>query len=362
MGEGLSDDVKRRVTDFHKGRIQTIGTRCVHRYTASDLARLFAGRTLYSIMPLIAGRVGDGTMKIGWIGTGIMGRQMAGHLLAAGHELVVSNRTRAKAEPLLERGAKWAESPGDVSGQCKIVFTMLGYPSDVREVILGGNGGLAGMSGGGLIVDCTTSSPSLAAEIDRSARAKRIESFDAPVSGGDVGARNATLSFMVGGDPRAFDRAKPLFEKMGKTIVLHGGPGSGQHTKMVNQILIAAGMVAICEGLVYARASGLDPQRVLESVSGGAAGSWSLSNYVPRILSGDLAPGFYVEHFLKDMKIALEEADRMKLQLPGLTLARDLYTKLAAMGGGRNGTHSLIKVLESMNNQQGPGQLGLLGS
>lgn len=297
-------------------------------------------------------------MKIGWIGTGVMGRQMAGHLQAADHELVVFNRTREKAEPLLERGANWAASPAEIARACPIVFTMLGYPDDVREAILGPSGILAGMNARGLLVDCTTSSPSLAVEISARASAKGIESLDAPVSGGDVGARNATLSFMVGGNPQAFDRARPLFEKMGKTIVLQGGPGSGQHTKMVNQILIAAGMVGICEGLVYARAAGLDPQRVVESVSGGAAGSWSLTNYVPRMLTGDLAPGFYVEHFLKDMKIALEEADRMKLQLPGLTLARELYAKLAEMGGGRNGTHALIKVLEAMNRQQGPGQLG----
>lgn len=297
-------------------------------------------------------------MKIGWIGTGVMGRQMAGHLLSAGHELTVSNRTREKAGPHLERGAKWVATPREVAGECPIVFTMLGYPDDVREVVLGKSGVLSSLARGGLIIDCTTSSPSLAVEIAAAAKAKGIDTLDAPVSGGDIGARNATLSFMVGGEQPAFDRAKPLFEKMGKTIVLQGGPGSGQHTKMVNQILIAPGMVAICEALVYARAAGLEPHQVLQSVSGGAAGSWSLTNYVPRMLSGDLAPGFYVEHFLKDMKIALEEADRMKLQLPGLTLARELYAKLAAMGGSRNGTHALIKVLEAMNSQQGPGQLG----
>ena len=283
---------------------------------------------------------------------------MAGHLLSAGHELVVFNRSRSKAESLLERGAHWAGSPGEVARQCECVFTMLGYPKDVRDVVLGADGALSGMGEGGWLVDCTTSSPSLAVDISAAASARGIESLDAPVSGGDIGARNATLSFMVGGSPQAFERGKPLFEKMGKTIVLQGGPGTGQHTKMVNQILIAAGMVGICEGLVYARAAGLDPQRVLESVSGGAAGSWSLTNYVPRMLKGDLAPGFYVEHFLKDMKIALEEADRMKLQLPGLSLARELYTKLAEMGGGRNGTHALIKVLEAMNDQRGPGRLG----
>lgn len=297
-------------------------------------------------------------MRIGWIGTGVMGRSMAGHLLTDGHELTVFNRTRDKAQDLLDRGATWADSPAAAARACEVVFTMVGYPHDVREVVLGEHGALAGMSGGSVIVDCTTSSPSLAVEISQAAAERGMSSLDAPVSGGDIGARNATLSIMVGGDVAAFERVRPLFEKMGKTVVLQGGPGSGQHTKMVNQILIAAGMVAVCEGIVYARSAGLDPQRVLESVSGGAAGSWSLSNYGPRILKGDLAPGFYVEHFLKDMKIALEEADRMKLSLPGLALAKLLYTTLAEMGGGRNGTHALIKVLEAMSNQSGPGRLG----
>ncbi|RIK63835.1 MAG: oxidoreductase [Planctomycetota bacterium] len=297
-------------------------------------------------------------MRIGWIGTGVMGRSMAGHLLAAGYELTVFNRTRDKARELLDRGAAWANSPAETAAGRDVVFTMVGYPRDVREVILGSAGALGGMSAGSVIVDCTTSSPSLAVEIAEAASGRGVASLDAPVSGGDVGARNAALSFMIGGDAAAFERVRPLFDRMGKTIVLQGGPGSGQHTKMVNQILIAPGMVAMCEAIVYARAAGLDPARVLESVSGGAAGSWSLSNYGPRILKGDLAPGFYVEHFLKDMRIALEEADRMKLCLPGLAQAKQLYTMLTAIGGGRNGTHALIKVLEAMCNQSGPGRLG----
>lgn len=297
-------------------------------------------------------------MRIGWIGTGVMGRSMAGHLLAAGHELTVFNRTREKASDLLSRGGRWAESPAAAARASEIVFTMVGYPHDVREVILGDEGALAGMKSGDVIVDCTTSSPALAMEIAMAAKARGVTSLDAPVSGGDIGARNAALSIMVGGDAVAFERVRPLLEKLGKTIVLQGGPGSGQHTKMVNQILIAAGMVAVCEGIVYARTAGLDPQRVLESVSGGAAGSWSLANYGPRILKGDFAPGFYVEHFLKDMRIALDEADRMKLCLPGLAQAKQLYTMLAAMGGEKNGTHALIKVLEAMCNRPGPGTLG----
>lgn len=296
-------------------------------------------------------------MHIGWIGTGVMGRSMAGHLLDAGHTLSIFNRTREKAAPLVERGAAWCGSPADVAKSCDVVFTMVGYPADLREVVLGATGVLTSMRPGGLLIDCTTSSPALAVEIASEAAEKGISSLDAPVSGGDVGARNATLSIMVGGDQTAFDRAMQLFEKLGKTVVLQGPPGSGQHTKMVNQILIASGMVAVCEGLIYARACGLNPEQVLQSVSGGAAGSWSLTNYAPRMLKGDLAPGFYVEHFLKDMKIALDAADGMKLCLPGLALAKQLYTMLAAMGGSRNGTQSLIKVLEAMSGMPGPGQL-----
>jgi 3-hydroxyisobutyrate dehydrogenase len=282
---------------------------------------------------------------------------MAGHLLEAGHRLCVFNRTREKAEPLLKQGALWADSPAAVASGCQVVFTMLGYPDDVRDVALGGEGVLASMASGGLIVDCTTSSPSLAVDIARAAKARGVLALDAPVSGGDVGARNAALSIMVGGDEAAFERALPLLQKLGKTVVHQGPTGSGQHTKMVNQILIAAGMVAVCEGMVYARATGLDPEKVLKSVGDGAAGSWSLSHYGPRIVGGDMAPGFYVEHFLKDMKIALDEADRMKLCLPGLALAKLLYTMLSAMGGARNGTHSLIKVLEVMSGMNGPGEL-----
>lgn len=297
-------------------------------------------------------------MHIAWIGTGVMGRAMAGHLRDAGHTLTIFNRTRDKAQPLLARGAAWAETPADAAAGADFVFSMVGYPSDVRKVALGIQGILKSLRPGAVYVDCTTSSPSLAAEIAEAARARKAFALDAPVSGGDVGAKSATLSIMVGGEAEAFDRALPLLKLLGRTVVLQGGPGSGQHTKMVNQILIAAGMVAVCEGLVYARASGLDPYRVLESVGGGAAASWSLANYYPRMLEGDLKPGFYVEHFLKDMKIALDEADRMKLCLPGLALARQLYTMVAAMGGARNGTQALIKALEAMSGRSGPGILG----
>lgn len=278
-----------------------------------------------------------------------MGQSMAGHLIAKGHRLTVFNRTREKAESLISRGAMWADSPAAAVADADIVCTMVGYPEDVRQVSLGDDGVLGAMRQGSLFIDFTTSSPALAVEIADAAKAKGVLSLDAPVSGGDVGAKNATLSIMVGGEPAAFERARPIFDSLGKTIVLQGQAGSGQHTKMVNQTLIAAGMVAVCEGLLYARAVGLDPQVVLQSVGGGAAASWSLSNYYPRMLKGDFAPGFYVEHFIKDMGIALEEARRLNLKLPGLELAKNMYDRLVELGHSRSGTHALIKVLEDMN-------------
>lgn len=288
-------------------------------------------------------------MQIAWIGTGVMGRSMAGHLLDAGHTLKVHNRTKSKAADLLGHGAKWAETPADAAEGAEIACTIVGYPEDVRDVTLGERGVLKSLPAGSLLIDFTTSSPSLARTIAEAAGKRDVASLDAPVSGGDVGARNATLSIMVGGEKKAFDRAVPILNVLGKTIVHQGPAGCGQHTKMVNQILIAAGMVAVCEGLMYARASGLDPKRVLESVGGGAAASWSLSNYYPRMLARDYEPGFYVEHFVKDMRIAMDEAEEFGLYLPGLELARKLYDRLVAEGGGRCGTQALIKVLELMS-------------
>ncbi len=278
-----------------------------------------------------------------------MGISMAGHLLDAGHPLNVFSRTRARAEPLLARGATWSETPAHVAAGADVVFTMVGLPSDVRDVILGDHGVLSTIAAGGVIVDMTTSEPSLAQELYEMAKARGVDSVDAPVSGGDVGARNATLSIMVGGDAAAVDRVRPLLGLLGKTIVHQGPAGSGQHTKMVNQTLIATGMIGVCEALLYAYKAGLDPETVLESVSGGAAGSWSLSNYGPRLLEGDYAPGFMVEHFIKDMEITLAEARRMDLALPGLALAHELYLALRAQGGGRDGTQALIRVLASLS-------------
>lgn len=286
---------------------------------------------------------------LGWIGTGIMGRSMAGHLLKAGYPLSVFNRTKSKADDLLDRGALWCDSPREVAQRSKIVFVMVGYPADVRETILGVNGVLAGLEPGGIVVDMTTSSPSLAQEIEKECLKKNVISLDAPVSGGDIGAKNATLSIMVGGDQQAFEQLMPLWNILGKTVVYQGVAGSGQHTKMVNQILIAGNMMGMCEALMYARKSGLDPVTVLESVSGGAAGSWSLSNLGPRILAGDFAPGFMVEHFVKDLGIALDEARRMNLALPGLALAEQLYSALQTQGHGRSGTQALMLHLAEQN-------------
>lgn len=288
-------------------------------------------------------------VRIGWIGTGVMGVPMAGHLMKAGHRLTVFNRTRKKAQKLLDQGAVWADTPAAVAADSEVTFTMVGYPFDVEETYLGENGVLATARSGSTAVDMTTSSPALAEKLARKGAEQGVGVLDAPVSGGDIGARAATLSIMVGGERECFEKVKPLFDLLGKTIVLQGAAGSGQHTKMVNQVLIAGTMVSLCEGLLYAKRSGLDPRVVFESVSGGAAASWSLSNLYPRILDGDLDPGFYVEHYIKDMGIALEEAARMNLALPGLSQAKQLYHAVLACGGARKGTHALILALESLN-------------
>ncbi len=282
------------------------------------------------------------TTAVGWIGTGVMGLSMCGHLLDAGYPVTVHSRTRDKAAPLEAKGASWADSPAETASASDVVFSMVGYPQDVRDVLLGSDGALAAAPPGSVLVDMTTSEPSLAVEVHEAASTRDVGVLDAPVSGGDIGAREATLSIMVGGDRAHFERITPLFEVMGRTVIHLGGPGAGQHTKMVNQILIAGGMVAVCEALLYAQQSGLDMEKTLQAVGGGAAGSWSLSNYGPRMLSGDFAPGFFVDHFVKDMTIALREAEAMGLSVPGLALVHQLYVALQAQGGGRNGTHALL--------------------
>lgn len=294
----------------------------------------------------------ENKMKIAWIGTGVMGASMAGRLMAAGHKLTVYNRTKSKATALLADGAQWADTPAEAAADAEVIFMIVGYPKDVEAVALGTDGILSAAKPGVILVDCTTSSPGLAKKIAAAGAAKNVAVLDAPVSGGDIGAKNATLSFMVGGDAAAFEKVKPLFEVMGKTVVLQGGSGAGQHTKMVNQILIASGMIGLCEALLYAEKSGLDPLTVLQSVGGGAAASWSLSNLWPRMIAGNFESGFFVEHFIKDMGIALDEAKRMQIELPGLELAFRLYNKTAELGCGRKGTQALLLALREINTPQ----------
>ncbi len=298
-----------------------------------------------AVSPAVAGKT-----PIGWIGTGVMGRSMVGHLLSAGFPVTLTTRTRSKAADLLDRGAQWADSPKQVAEKAEIVFAIVGYPADVRDVFLNSDSGvLAGLRPGGVLVDMTTSEPSLAIEIHDVAKSRGLHAFDAPVSGGDRGAKEGTLSIMIGGDDDVVQRVMPCFECFGQTIVHQGGAGAGQHTKMVNQTLIATGMIGVCEALVYASRAGLDLPTVLKSVSSGAAGSWSLSNLAPRMIEQDFEPGFYVEHFVKDMGIALAEAKRMKLSLPGLALAEQLYLSLMAKGGERAGTQALVRAVADMS-------------
>ena len=283
---------------------------------------------------------------VGFIGIGVMGRSMAGHLLDAGYSVHVYNRTQAKAQDLVDRGAQWQSSPGKVAAVADVIITIVGFPVDVESVYLGEDGVLAQARSGSLAIDMTTSCPNLASRIAQEAAAKGIEVLDAPVSGGDIGAREARLSIMVGGSVSGFERALPLFEIMGKNIVHQGPAGSGQHTKMCNQIAIASGMMAISEAMAYAKKSGLQPETVLKSIESGAAGSWSLTNLAPRVLKEDYAPGFFVKHFIKDMKIAIESAQAMGLDLPGLQLAKKLYDQLASNGCEDDGTQALFKLYE----------------
>jgi len=270
---------------------------------------------------------------------------MAGHLLAGGYSLTVTTRTREKAAGLLEAGATWAETPADVARVSDVIFSMVGYPADVAEVLSGDTGALTTARAGCVIVDMTTSQPSLAVSIAEAASLKGVHVLDAPVSGGDVGARTAALSIMVGGPANVVEAVMPCFSLMGATIVRQGDHGAGQHTKMVNQILVASTTVAMSEGLLYAARAGLDLETVLSSVGSGAAGSWTINNLAPRVLRGDFAPGFFVDHFIKDLAIAVEEADRMGISLPGLENARALYRALQTQGHGQKGTQALILAL-----------------
>jgi 3-hydroxyisobutyrate dehydrogenase len=279
---------------------------------------------------------------------------MCNHLVGRGFATTVFSRTREKAQAILARGASWADSPQAVAAAADVTFVMVGFPDQVREVVLGHGGVLAGARPGSVIVDMSTSAPEQAREIDRAAKARGLHAIDAPVSGGDVGAREATLSIMIGGEEPVVRALEPCWSAMGKTWVYQGAAGAGQHTKMVNQILIASGMIGVCEALLYGLRAGLDLDKVMESVSSGAAGSWSLSNYGPRILDGNFEPGFFVEHFIKDMAIAIEESRRMELALPGLALAEQLYRAVAAQGGARRGTHALMLALARLSGIEWP--------
>jgi 3-hydroxyisobutyrate dehydrogenase len=296
--------------------------------------------------------ISTATTRLGWIGTGVMGLSMCGHLLAKGHAVTVYNRTKSKAQPLLDKGAQWGDSPHAVAAEADVLFSMVGYPRDVREVYFGTDGVLDGMKPSSLVVDMTTTEPSLSKEIYAATKAKGVDAIDAPVSGGDVGARNAALSIMVGGDAKAVERVRPLLEILGKTIIHQGGPGAGQHAKMCNQIVIAGTMIGVCESLLYGHRAGLNLETMLQSIRGGAAGCWSLDNLAPRILQRNFAPGFLVDHFIKDMEIALAEAERMGLVLPGLKLVDELYRTLQVQGHGRNGTQALYLALEAMSPKQ----------
>lgn len=283
---------------------------------------------------------------VGFIGTGVMGKSMAGHILSKGYKVLVYTRTKEKAAELVEQGAVWKQSVAEVAQEASLVITMVGYPYDVEEVYLGENGLLAHANEGTHFIDMTTSTPSLAIKIYEAAKQKGMYSLDAPVSGGDVGAKEARLAIMVGGDRDVFEACKPLLEIVGQNIVYQGQAGSGQHTKMCNQIAIASNMIGVAEAMVYAKKSGLDPETVLKSISTGAAGSWSLSNLAPRMIAGNFEPGFFIKHFIKDMGIALEEAKAMGMETPGLELAKKMYDELAEKGEENSGTQAIFKLWE----------------
>ncbi|WP_310170186.1 NAD(P)-dependent oxidoreductase [Neobacillus niacini] len=280
---------------------------------------------------------------IGFIGMGVMGKSMASHLLNAGFPLVVYSRTKEKAADLLEKGAIWAKNPQEVAEKAQVIFTIVGYPKDVEEVYFGKEGLISHAKAGSFLIDMTTSAPSLSIKIYEAAKKNGIQAIDAPVSGGDVGAREAKLSIMAGGERDAFNEVLSILEHLGTNIVYQGEAGAGQHTKACNQIAIASNMIGVCEAIIYAEKAGLDPENVLKSISTGAAGSWSLSNLAPRMLNGNFEPGFYIKHFIKDMKIALDEAEQMGMNAPGLSLAKSLYEQLAEKGEENSGTQALYK-------------------
>ncbi|WP_442599302.1 NAD(P)-dependent oxidoreductase [Neobacillus sp. D3-1R] len=286
---------------------------------------------------------------IGFIGLGVMGKSMAKNLLKAGYSLVVSTRSKEKALEVIEAGAKWLDTPKDIANAANVVITMVGYPTDVEQVYFGEEGLIYNSSKNTYLIDMTTSTPTLAKRIYHEAKEVGIFALDAPVSGGDIGARDGKLAIMVGGDEEAFEAMQPIFEILGTNITYQGQAGAGQHTKMCNQIAIATNMIGVCEAIIYAEKAGLNPEKVLQTISSGAAGSWSLSNLAPRIIQGNFAPGFYIKHFIKDMKIALEEAEKLEMNVPGLSLAKNMYDRLAEMGEENSGTQALYKYWQQQN-------------
>ncbi len=294
-------------------------------------------------------QTGNDVPKVGWIGTGVMGKWMCQHLIEGGYQAIVYNRTPQKAQALVDMGAILAETPAQVASQADVVFTMVGYPKDVRECYFGEAGIFSGVRPGTLLVDMTTTEPTLAMDINERALQLGCESVDAPVSGGDVGAREHRLSIMAGGHPAAFERAIPFFRLMGSSWILEGAPGAGQHTKMANQITIAGTMGGVCEALLYAKKAGLDPSMMVSTIAKGAAGCWTLDNLAPRIINGNYDPGFFIDHFVKDMGIALDEARRMGLALPCLSLVNQLYIAMQGHGDGKMGTQALVLALDRLS-------------
>jgi 3-hydroxyisobutyrate dehydrogenase len=283
---------------------------------------------------------------IGFIGTGVMGKSMVKNLLNAGYKVQIYTRTKEKAIELIDLGATWKQSVAELASTSNVIITMVGYPKDVEEVYLGPSGILENAKENTYVIDMTTSKPTLAEHIYEEGKKRNIFSIDAPVSGGDIGAQNGTLAIMVGGDKPVYEKVLPVLHVMGENIQLQGAAGAGQHTKMCNQITIASNMIGVCESISYAKKAGLNPLKVLESITTGAAGSWSLNNLAPRMIKGDLDPGFYIKHFIKDMKIALETAKEMGLITPGLELSLSLYEQLAEAGDEDLGTQALIKLFQ----------------
>ena len=283
---------------------------------------------------------------IGFIGLGVMGSPMAGHIRASGERLLVYTRTKSKASLVLDAGAEWRDSPNQIAEECDVILTMVGYPKDVEEIYFGPDGLIENARPGTILVDLTTSRPDLAVRIYESAKAHGLSAIDAPVSGGDIGAKNATLTIMVGGEEETFEKVKSLLEIMGKTVILQGGPGAGQHTKMANEIAVAGNLLGTVEALIYAKNAGLDPKHVLLSIANGAAQSWQLSNNAPRMLQRNFDPGFYIKHFLKDLRIALDSAHAMHIELPMLALSEQLFAKMVNEGMGELGTQAIYLLYE----------------